>query len=380
MMLWQVVNAAGFFHHRLTTPPADRKTRADQLLAWSIAGVLVALIVFLAVYAGRRNFNPDEFESLHAGWKLLQGEEYVVDFFEHHHPLFYYALADIIGVFGDGAGSLFAARAFVFVQMLVIAALTWLLAGHIFDRRTAMISVVLLLSSFFFYQKAVEIRPDVPMVMCGLLAVLGVFKFISGGRRIWLITSALALAVSFHFLQKAAFTVILIGVILLTCALFKQVRVRDLLLYGVLAALPLAIWVTIMAAQGTLEQFYLTNYTLNWNLLGAFSPRRRQEFLIVNWLLWAAFLVGLPACLATRQRRWLAFLAVCLLLSVYVARAPYRQYYMPRPAACGHHRRPRHDGGPQSAACLAHCRYRDWDGASSLADVPRYGTHQPTAA
>ena len=63
------------------------------------------LIGLLAVYSLRVRFDHDEFEATHTAWKILQGEEIYVDFFQHHHSLFYYSLIPTLAAFGSSVST-----------------------------------------------------------------------------------------------------------------------------------------------------------------------------------------------------------------------------------------------------------------------------------
>jgi hypothetical protein len=47
-----------------------------------------------------RVFDHDELEAVHTAWKMWTGERIYIDFFQHHHPLFYRLLIPVLDLFG----------------------------------------------------------------------------------------------------------------------------------------------------------------------------------------------------------------------------------------------------------------------------------------
>src|ERR1051325_2332738 len=58
-----------------------------------IVSLVVASYVLRLWFLKVRQFDPDEFEHLHAAWLIAQGNLPYVDFFEHHTPWFHFFLA-----------------------------------------------------------------------------------------------------------------------------------------------------------------------------------------------------------------------------------------------------------------------------------------------
>jgi hypothetical protein len=132
--------------------------------------MLLAICGFLLVAAyvlPFRSFDPDEFEHSHAAWCMSKGMLPYRDFFEHHTPWYYYLLRPFFHAF-DVAGSLESARHFFLFGRVLSLALTalsvFLVAriGHLWqDRKTGVLAALLLVSQPVFFEKAIEMRPDV---------------------------------------------------------------------------------------------------------------------------------------------------------------------------------------------------------------------------
>ncbi|MEP5069019.1 MAG: glycosyltransferase family 39 protein, partial [Crocinitomicaceae bacterium] len=148
-----------------------RKYTFDSLLFFKIASTLMILCVLsMSLF---RDFDHDEFEAVHTAWKILTGEVIYIDFFQHHHPFFYYLIIPFIKLIGEKALTLLILRLFIFSFFLGILRISYLLIKDIFDsNRIAWLAILLLVSTSMFSQKVIEIRPDVPQVFFGLLAIL----------------------------------------------------------------------------------------------------------------------------------------------------------------------------------------------------------------
>src|SRR5689334_23811113 len=159
-------------------PPKDRPPahRTVALLWLGIAAFLLAWVPVLA----RRRFDPDEFEHAHAAWCLFRGMLPYHDFFEHHTPWYYYVLRPLFHWFTvdaslDGgtrflvAGRCLSLALTVASLALVITVARWWTRGsqdHEQDHKlVGPLGALLLVSQPVFFQKSVELRPDVPALV-----------------------------------------------------------------------------------------------------------------------------------------------------------------------------------------------------------------------
>lgn len=161
--------------------------------------VLCALLVIILFHSLNRFFDHDEFATIHTSWKMLQGEKIYVDFFEHHNPLFYYALIPIIGVLGENVHTIIAVRLIVFLLFLLILLITYLIARKIFNTETGIISLLLLVSTFIFVTKAVEVRLDVPETLFALFSIFFLLVYFEKGGFFYLTLGAILLGIAFLF-------------------------------------------------------------------------------------------------------------------------------------------------------------------------------------
>jgi len=134
------------------------------LRRWAWCGLAAALLAAAGLRAGlvvHRYFDTDELEHLHASLLVAKGNLPFRDFFEHHGPLFWSALAPVVDPPHDPFDKALAGR--LFVSMFWLG--TLLLAAR--PRRGASplegaLAAAWLAAFTAFAQKSLEIRPDVP--------------------------------------------------------------------------------------------------------------------------------------------------------------------------------------------------------------------------
>ncbi len=82
-------------------------------LVWILFCALVVVILFVAL---NRWINCDELEAIHSSWKTLQGEKIYIDFFQNHHPFFYYLMLPVIAIFKESIATIIVLRIMVFLR------------------------------------------------------------------------------------------------------------------------------------------------------------------------------------------------------------------------------------------------------------------------
>ena len=181
--------------------------------------MLAGVLVTLGFFSMTKGLDPDEIEHVHTTWMILQGKEIYVDFFQHHHPFFSYIMTPFVSIYDASVETVIVGRCVVLAFALAILWVTWLIAMRTFGRREiAITSVILTATTGSFYMKAVEIRPDVPQTLAGLLSVYFLLVYYENKSVKSLVASSVFLAVSFLFLQKSMILVFLLARCSLTTA------------------------------------------------------------------------------------------------------------------------------------------------------------------
>jgi len=296
-------------------------------LFWVLLVVLLAAVFFLAV---RRHFNHDEFQHIHTAWKILNGEKIYVDFFQNHHPFFYYVLAGIIAVFGENVTTILAMRIFSFLMLLLIILTAYCLSERIFkNRQISLIAILLLAATMIFVDLAIEIRPDVPQTLFGLVSILWLFTYLENKQTRYLILSSVFMAISFLVLQKAVFTVLLVGIFLLISAYKKYIQWRAVFIYGAAGILTVAPYYVYLLYSGSLSAYFTFNWLINMKWAYSFTAFTALGYILrTSTLLVIFYIWGLLKFTKTVVEIRLGWLSLGLLASNFLIRCPYKQSFM----------------------------------------------------
>ncbi len=300
---------------------------AAKWVYWAAIAVLAASLGFRSV---TRYFFCDEVEAIHTAWLLTEGQRPYLDFFQHHDPLLYYVLAPVVAACGESVWTPVACRLVILAFLAGVFTCTYLLAARLFGRFAALLAVLFLMSSFAFLNRAMEVRPDVPQTLFGLMATVLFFRG-EGRVKAWgYFFAGVCLGVSLLFLQKAVFTIAALGAVLLYRLARKEARAVDLVACaagGLLALLPFGVW--LVACNSPSEYFFL-NWTLNAHSLDrvAFLPVAMM-FYDDSTLLFVFAAIGVAVYPTRARHRELAAVAALLVALLLVVRAPFEHYWIP---------------------------------------------------
>lgn len=190
---------------------------SEKRVNYTLVFLIFVISLILLGNSIYRYFDHDELEVIHVAWKILQGEEIYKDFFEHHHPLFYYSLAPLIAVFGENTSTLIILRLFVYVIYILTILATYRLSLLILkDKRAALLSILMLGATSTYFNKAVDVRIDPAQVLFGVLSLQYLFRYLDDLDKVrHILASGVLLGISFTIYQKAAFLLIGITAVLL---------------------------------------------------------------------------------------------------------------------------------------------------------------------
>jgi hypothetical protein len=343
------------------TQPRDgspaNTTRVGPSLAYlriAIAGFFLAWIPVLPI----RLFDPDEFEHAHAAWCVFKGMLPYKDFFEHHSPWYYYTLNVFIRWFSvdlsleNGRHFLLFGRGFSLL-VTVLSVLVVVRIGRLLqDRKVGLLAGLFLVSQPVFFEKCIEMRPDVlalPLLLLGLLFLLrGLSQTGEVEARFerWFLAGGLGLGGAIMCTQKMLFVLpgLLAG--LGFWALFAGPRryarllaVASFLLGMVLPGVLTWAWFALHHGG---REFLVNNFALNasWKQVVHEQLRRVIEN---SWPVLLLSLLG--ACVAGyrfvrgahRHYGSLILLSTLggLIVGLFVVPVAHRQYYlMPLPLVC----------------------------------------------
>lgn len=300
--------------------------KGSRAVLWFTLALFLSAAFYYSLY---RFFDHDEFYTVHAAWKILHGERVYRDFLELHHPLVHFMLAPLIYLFGEGVSTLIAFRVLFFAQFIAIVAVTYLTAERLFGSGTGVVAAVLLAASVHFLHKAIEIRPDVPQVLTGLIAVYFLFSYFESKKTAQLLCCGFFLALSFLFMQKAVFLVFFVEVMLLTMAVRKEVSGSALLLHLAVIAATMLPFYLYLALTGSLGRYAEYNWLIHARTLEHYSAfAGLADSFRLNYGVWVIYAAGLVYCFKDRLYRRFAILSIALFSTIFVVRVPNPQYIM----------------------------------------------------
>ena len=292
--------------------------------------LLVLLLISVFLLSLYRKFDQDEIEAVHTGWKILNGEKIFLDFFQHHHPFFYQSISPIISVVGENVSTLYTLRVIMYGFMIGILVFTYRLTQMIFDSKfISWLTVLLMISMSMFSRKAIEIRPDVPQIFFAIAAFYFLFQFKTLNKKSSQYLSAFLLALSFLILQKTLFICFGIVLVQLYWLYRKDYKVHSIIQYWSIFILSISPYYLLLLASNEFENYFLLNWILNMHFEFSFSAFKTiLDSLYYNHFNWALFLYGLVVCIRNRIVD-IPILSLVLLGTVFLVKAPYRQYFMP---------------------------------------------------
>jgi hypothetical protein len=298
-------------------------------LLWTIfAGALISV----AFYLYNRTFVKDEFEHIHTAWKILQGQEFYIDFFEHHHPFFNYLIALVLYTFGSTVKSILISRYVILFMTVCILAVTYLLSRLVFkNAEIGVVSVILTSTVPTFYISSTEIRPDVLQTLTGLLSIYFLFVYYDKKSFGALIASSAFLALSFLVLQKSIVLIISIGAFLLYDLYKKRLRLNIAALYAAVFLICVLPYYIYLLSNGSFGQYFVTNWLMNYHMPQQFG---KLKILLMTFrestITFVLYFIGALTLIISGRDRRFAILSLCLLiLPMVMFKNLWRQYYMP---------------------------------------------------
>lgn len=295
----------------------------------------VLLTVLSCLYVAHvlfRYFDRDEFEAVHTAWLMLKGHRIYTDFFQHHHEACYHLLAAMLELTGDSVPALYALRAVFGLMSAGIVWTAWMLSRLVFaDRTQALISVTLLLGTEMFASSAIEIRPDVPQVLCGMASLVLLQYRLRGAPKLCALLAGLFMGLAVLVLQKAVVVLAIYVLVMILAAGMRRLTLPDIVLFLTGVLFPVGGYVVWLWFIGGLSSYFFWNWTLNLNFCcpDADSFFVWQSFAL-NALTWLMFGLGILRILRERltDAYPLAVSAVGLLLSVGLYHVRYPQYFL----------------------------------------------------
>ena len=251
---------------------------ARRIATFTALALTALLLVSRLWFVTHRALDLDEFEHAHAAWSVSRGLLPYRDFFEHHPPAFYLLSAPLFrdpAVATSAAAAIRAltlARAVMWLIMAVSVVSVYRIAGAMRGRFAAALAVLLLATSSQFLESMLEFRPDVPAVLCLVVAIwcmIGADDLSGSSRRqVRLFAAGVAFGAAVLFTQKAIFAAPGLGLALLT-----RRRALPVVVFAAGMMAPIAITLWWFARHDALRPLWYYTVVFNGRLNAErFSP------------------------------------------------------------------------------------------------------------
>ena len=290
----------------------------------------------------RMRFGLDELQHLHVAYCIRHGLVPYRDFFEHHVPWFHYLLSCLFPITGETVTTILLARWTMLGLTLANVYLTYRLGWQICKREIGLVAAVVLSCTVMFYEKTLEIRPDVPATTYWLAGLWAFLRAVETGRTRWYAISGLMLGGGVMFTQKVVFG--LAGILPMLAWMLIDPRIardrwrgRSVLSFVLALAVPVLSTMLYFALEGGLEPFISFALLMNirWTRelpASTYLAQFLREDPVISVLGLAGWLLALWQCLRDSEARRGSLILVSTTLTLmvgwFVISVPYRQYLL----------------------------------------------------
>lgn len=295
-----------------------------------LLGVL-ALIISLNF-----QFSIDEFEHIHSTWYIQNHNSPYTDFFQHHHPLLWYFLLPFLHIFGNSVHILFVFRALMLMFAYGSGFLIYRISLRLFQcKETSLISVIMLFSTVMYVVCCFTIRPDVPQIFFGLLSLYCFTSFLKTLSPRHICLSGLFASISFLFLQKTVFLLMAYGIIFCIKLIRKDIQFKPILYFSAFFLAPVLIYLSILGLNGSLQDYFLTNWLVNINYAEGdrfFFFQTLKEYILKDIFFWLFSIFGLWYVFRNGKTRKdigeTAFICILIFCSLFIIKRPWKHNYL----------------------------------------------------
>jgi hypothetical protein len=319
---------------------AEKPSRFEVLLVATLLAAGTAALLWCSLH---RFLDNDELQHLNAAYFISRGERLYATFFESHFPLLYWLLQPVVRLCDSPAAMIVTGRLLSFALALATLLVSAVLARRAGGPRAAWIAPLLLLGLTSFFQKSLEIRPDVGGTLCLVVMLLVLSNASRERRTLWLVAGGAAFAAALWFTPKMVYAAG--GAALAALLVFPAPSARGhahrlsvlgwMLAGGAIVSGPMLL---VMARLDILRAFLDSCLPANLAMRADHPAAARafdlQRSLAENPATWVLGTAGLALVLA-RRGRWSNATTLILVLSfvagfagLFLNRVPLRQAHL----------------------------------------------------
>jgi hypothetical protein len=248
---------------------------SEKLPEWILTVYVICLAVGYVLVSGRRFFNFDEFQVVYASAAILRKGALYKEQIGTHFPLANLIMCVPSQLLGFESAVLIVSRYLILALNGIMLLYTYRIGFLLWGRKAGLLSVCMILSSFVFLEKGIEIRHDVFNTVFSVMGAYYGITYLSRMRPLHLLFSTLCFGMALASTQKAIVLAggFVIGV-LMYLALHEECRKsfgRVALAYLLLTPIPLVMCLLVLVGAGndTLADFW--HYAVKGIIIG-FSP------------------------------------------------------------------------------------------------------------
>jgi hypothetical protein len=246
--------------------------------------LLIAILIFTAysylIFSGSRFFDFDEFQVLYAGASMEKGKALYSDKIGIHFPFFNICIRFILWLTGFHSTTIIVCRYFISIINIISLFFLYKIGKILWNKRTGLLSVVLVLFSVIFLKKGIEIRHDVFNMMFDIIGVYCLLRYLNEKKFRYIFLSALSLGLGLASTQKAAIWIfgIITGVTLFYLK-GKDFRgwIKANIIYVITIPLPLVFCLLYLMVFNHESVYKFFNYAIA-NTAVKFAPLTKEAY------------------------------------------------------------------------------------------------------
>lgn len=323
---------------------------SQRIPGWMLIGYMVCLAITYLLISGRRFFDFDEFQVVYASAAILRKGALYSEQIGTHFPLSNLIMSVPTQFLGFESAVLIVSRYMMLALNAVMLLYTYRIGSLLWSRKAGLLAVCMVLSSFVFLEKGIEIRHDVFNTLFNVMGAYYGITYLNRMRPLHLLFSALCFGMALASTQKAIILSggFVIGV-LLYLALHKECRKsvgRVAIAYLLLIPIPLVMCLLVLVGAGndTVGDFW--HYAVK-NIIISFSPHTASLYpfpyervdlfktlFVSNPLFYVVCIGGVALILLSKQgrrsKRMIIGVWAAVGLAFYVtSKRPFFQTFLP---------------------------------------------------
>lgn len=293
--------------------------------------LFIATVVCLLIATFSKGNGWDEREHLYSTIQILNRQIPYRDFFQHHHPLLWYAFSPIAYFFQESANIIYASRIFILGFNILTCVFVYKISRLcLLSRWISICSVVLYVTNDIILTKGIDFRPDNPMITMFIGGVYYLLKYIKYQKQSALSVSFLFFILSFLFLQKAVFLLFPVGLVCLWFLIKKQISLKHFCVACICPMLLSCLFVIVLLLNNSLKDYFELNWLLNMEM-GKHEPfsvnLNEKSIFIVFGCVCAVIAFWLKEI--NSLARIFSFVFLCFCIELLIIPTPWEQYWLP---------------------------------------------------